>query len=358
MYRKALEGYDVVSARRVVREDTFLKRLSSAMFHKAYDFLSGFETDKAVAEFGIYSQKIVKVYCSIPEYSRSFVELIHTLGFKKSTVDVLHDNRLEGKSSYNLRRLLRLSYNSIISNSNRPLHLAATLGFIMSAVSFLMAIYNIFAKFLGLNEVEGYTSTIFSIWFVGGLLLFMMGIMGLYIGKIFDQVEESKDRGLARVLFGLGIRHVGANVASVLAEHFGSLERLRGASEEEIADVAGIGPKIAQSVREFFETPQNLEVLERLEHAGVQLNEERAVPEDAPQPLAGLTFVLTGTLPTMTRGEATELIKSHGGKTAGSVSKKTDYVLAGDDAGSKLTKAGELGIKIIDETTFLKMLEE
>ena len=126
MYRKALEGYDVVSARRVVRDDTFLKRMSSDVFHRAYDFLSGFQTDKAVAEFGIYSQKIVKVYCSIPEYSRSFVELIHTLGFKKTTVDVYHDHRLEGKSSYNLQRLLKLSYNSIISNSNRPLYLAVT----------------------------------------------------------------------------------------------------------------------------------------------------------------------------------------------------------------------------------------
>ena len=189
MYRKALEGYDVVSARRVVRDDTFLKRLSSAVFHRVYDFLSGFDTDKAVAEFGIYSRKIVKVYCSIPEYSRSFVELIHTLGFRKTTVDVLHDHRLEGKSSYNLARLLRLSYTSIISNSNRPLYLAVSLGFIMSLVSFLMAVYNIFAKFYGLNEVVGYTSTIFSIWFVGGLLLLMMGVLGLYIGKIFDQVK-------------------------------------------------------------------------------------------------------------------------------------------------------------------------
>lgn len=189
MYQKALEGYDVVSARRVVREDTFMKRMSSAIFHRVYDFLSGFETDKAVAEFGIYSRKIVDVYCSIPEYSRSFVELIHTLGFKKTTVDVLHDHRLEGKSSYNLYRLLKLSYDSIISNSNRPLHLAVALGLMMSILSFLMAIYNIFAKFLGLNEVEGYTSTIFSIWFVGGLLLLMMGVLGLYIGKIFDQVK-------------------------------------------------------------------------------------------------------------------------------------------------------------------------
>lgn len=189
MYRKAKEGYDIVSARRVVRADTFMKRMSSAVFHKTYDFLSGFRTDKAVAEFGIYSQKVVKVYCNIPEYSRSFVELIHTLGFKKTTVDVQHDHRLEGKSSYNLYRLLKLSYNSIISNSNRPLHFAVSLGFTMSAISFLMAIYNIFAKFYGLNEVVGYTSTIFSIWFVGGLLLFMMGILGLYIGKIFDQVK-------------------------------------------------------------------------------------------------------------------------------------------------------------------------
>lgn len=189
MYRKAKEGYDIVSARRVVREDTFLKRLSSATFHKVYDFLSGFKTDKAVAEFGIYSRKVVKVYCSIPEFSRSFVELVHTLGFKKTTVDVLHDHRLEGESSYNLYRLLKLSYDSIISNSNRPLHLAVSLGLIMSVLSFLMAIYNIFAKFYGLNEVVGYTSTIFSIWFVGGLLLFMMGILGLYIGKIFDQVK-------------------------------------------------------------------------------------------------------------------------------------------------------------------------
>ena len=189
MYNKALEGYDIVSARRVVREDTFLKRLSSAAFHKAYALLSGFKTDKAVAEFGIYSQKVVKVYCSIPEYSLSFVELVHTLGFKKSTVDVYHDHRLEGKSSYNLYRLLKLSYNSIISNSNRPLHIAVTVGLLMSLLSFLMAIYNIFAKFIGLNEVAGYTSTIFSIWFVGGILLFMMGVLGLYIGKIFDQVK-------------------------------------------------------------------------------------------------------------------------------------------------------------------------
>lgn len=189
LFLKAMEGYDIVSARRVHRDDTFLKRMSSAVFHRIYDFLSGFSTDKAVAEFGVYSKRIVKVYCSIPEYSRSFVELINTLGFRKTGIDVMHDHRLEGKSSYNLSRLLRLSFNAIISNSNRPLQLAVTLGFIMSLFSFLMAVYNIFAKFAGWNEVAGYTTTVFSIWFVGGLLLFMMGILGLYIGKIFDQVK-------------------------------------------------------------------------------------------------------------------------------------------------------------------------
>jgi dolichol-phosphate mannosyltransferase len=189
LFLKAMEGYDIVSARRVHRDDTFLRRMSSAVFHRIYDFLSGFSTDKAVAEFGVYSKRIVKVYCSIPEYSRSFVELIHTLGFRKTGIDVMHDHRLEGKSSYNLSRLLRLSFNAIISNSNRPLQLAVTLGFIMSLFSFLMAVYNIFAKFAGWNEVAGYTTTVFSIWFVGGLLLFMMGILGLYIGKIFDQVK-------------------------------------------------------------------------------------------------------------------------------------------------------------------------
>lgn len=189
LFIKAMEGYDIVSARRVHREDTFLKRMSSAVFHRVYDFLSGFSTDKSVAEFGVYSRRIVEVYCSIPEYSRSFVELIHTLGFRKTGIDVLHDHRLEGKSSYNFSRLLRLSFNAIISNSNRPLQLAVSIGFIMSLFSFLMAVYNVFAKFAGWNEVVGYTTTVFSIWFVGGLLLFMMGILGLYIGKIFDQVK-------------------------------------------------------------------------------------------------------------------------------------------------------------------------
>ena len=166
--------------------------------------------------------------------------------------------------------------------------------------------------------------------------------------KIMAQVEESKQRGLARVLFGLGIRHVGANVARLLALHFGTLEALMQASEEDIAEVDGIGPKIAASVREFFSIEKNVAVLERLREAGVVLEEER--PDTSqPQTLAGMTFVLTGTLTGHTRNEAKAALQALGAKVSGSVSKKTSYVVAGEAAGSKLTKAEQLGVPVIDE---------
>ena len=175
--------------------------------------------------------------------------------------------------------------------------------------------------------------------------------------KVMAQVEESKRRGLGRALFGLGIRHVGANVGQVLAQHFGSMEALAAADEEAIAEVEGIGPKIAASVIEFLATPQNAEVIERLRKAGVVLIEERAVPEDAPQPLAGLTFVLTGSLEQFTRKAAGDALKALGAKVTGSVSKRTSYVVAGKAAGSKLTKAEQLGIPVLDEDALGQILE-
>jgi DNA ligase (NAD+) len=159
------------------------------------------------------------------------------------------------------------------------------------------------------------------------------------------------------VLFGIGIRHVGANVGQVLAQHFGSLEKLSLASEEDIAAVEGIGPKIATSVHEFFATPQNVAVLERLRATGVRLTEERAVAEDAPQPLAGLTFVLTGSLERFTRKAAGDALKALGAKVTGSVSKRTSYVVAGAAAGSKLAKAEQLGVPVLDEDALGKILE-
>lgn len=174
--------------------------------------------------------------------------------------------------------------------------------------------------------------------------------------KIMAQVEESKGRGLARVLFGVGIRHVGANVASVLASHYGSLDALMAAGEEDVASIDGIGPKIAASVHDFFSVRKNVEVLERLREAGVSLEEEVGGPE-RPQTLAGLTFVLTGSLQGFTREQAGEQLKALGAKVSGSVSKKTSFVVAGEAAGSKLTKAQELGVPVLDEEALVRVLD-
>ena len=174
--------------------------------------------------------------------------------------------------------------------------------------------------------------------------------------KIMAQVQESKGRGLSRVLFGLGIRLVGANVAGLLAKRFGSMQALMLASAEEIAQVDGVGPKIAASVEDFFAVEKNVEVVERLRKAGVLL-EEAAPADDVPQTLAGLTFVLTGTLEKYGRADAGARLKAMGAKVAGSVSKKTSYVVAGANAGSKLDKAESLGVAVLDEAALDQIFE-
>ena len=174
--------------------------------------------------------------------------------------------------------------------------------------------------------------------------------------KVMAQVEESKTRGLGRVLFGIGMRHVGANVAELLAQEFGSIQALAAAPVEKIAEIPGIGPKIAESVHEFFSIPENVAVIERLRQAGVMLEEEK--PEnELPQTLAGLTFVLTGTLEHFTRDEAGAQLKAMGAKVSGSVSTKTSFVVAGEAAGSKLTKAESLDIPVLDEAALQQILE-
>lgn len=189
LYKKAQEGFDIVYARRVSRKDKFFKRLSSTLFHWAYNWLSGLHADKTIANFGIYKRCVIEEFNRMPERARSFPSLVRFLGFKDTAIDVEHAERAEGNSSYNLYKLFKLSFDVIVSNSNKPLRMAVGLGFGMAALSFLLALYNVIAKWIGIIQVSGYTTTIFSIWFVGGLLLFVMGILGLYIGKIFDQVK-------------------------------------------------------------------------------------------------------------------------------------------------------------------------
>ena len=170
--------------------------------------------------------------------------------------------------------------------------------------------------------------------------------------NIIDEIENSKNLPLERVIYGLGIRMVGERTAQFLAEHFGSMEALSNASVEELQDVGEVGPKIAESIAEFFSNPANKKLVERLGKAGLAFKGQK---KERGTKLAGKTFVLTGTLLKYTRDEAKKMIEDAGGKVAGSVSKKTDYVVAGADAGSKLDKAKELGVPVIDEKEMEKL---
>jgi DNA ligase (NAD+) len=173
--------------------------------------------------------------------------------------------------------------------------------------------------------------------------------------NILAALEASKQTTLPRFLFGLGIRHAGEATAKDLARHFGSLDRVMDASLEQLLEVNDVGPVVAQSLRAFFDQPHNREVVEQLRGCGVTW-EEGEPAERASQPLAGQTFVLTGTFPTLKREEAKALLEAAGAKVAGSVSKKTDYLVAGAEAGNKLTKAQELGVAVIDEAAMLRVL--
>lgn len=178
--------------------------------------------------------------------------------------------------------------------------------------------------------------------------------------KLVAAIEASKTRSFARVLFGLGIRHVGKTTAELLADAFPSMEALAAAGEGELAEVNGIGPKVAHGVWLFFRTPDNVSVIERLRVAGVTMAAEAMAPgEEVPQVLSGLTFVLTGTLAAsgMTRDEAGVRLRAMGAKVSGSVSKKTSFVVAGESAGSKYDKAVSLGVPVLDEAALLHLLE-
>jgi DNA ligase (NAD+) len=168
--------------------------------------------------------------------------------------------------------------------------------------------------------------------------------------KLVAEIERSKSNDTWRLLHAVGIRHIGEGSAQALSRHFASIPRLQEASAAELEQVRDVGPVVARAVRAFFDEPRNQALMTRLAEVGVRMVDERG-PEgpSGPQPFAGKTFVITGTLPSMTREEAAELISRLGGKVAGSVSRKTTYLVAGAEAGSKLQKAQELAVEIIDE---------
>jgi DNA ligase (NAD+) len=174
--------------------------------------------------------------------------------------------------------------------------------------------------------------------------------------NVVAAIDKSKRTSLARFLYALGIRHVGETTAKDLARHFGSFDRLLEATEAQLLEVPDVGPVVAHSIRTFFDQPHNREVVEQLRAVGITWDEHEGQPSTEPKALSGKTFVLTGTLPTLEREAAKALIEAAGGKVSGSVSKKTDFVVAGEAAGSKLDKARELGVSVIDEAALRAML--
>lgn len=189
LYRKATEGYDIVVTKRLLRKDGFFKRLSSTIFNKFYNFVSGLNIDKSISNFGIYSRAVIDEFNNMGEVARSFQSLISYLGFATAAIELPHSDRFEGKSSYSLKTLFQLGTDVIISNSNKPLKLAIGLGGIVTFISIVLIIYN-FVLYFTRNVISGFSSTIISIWFIGGLNMLMLGVFGLYIDKIFNQVKN------------------------------------------------------------------------------------------------------------------------------------------------------------------------
>jgi dolichol-phosphate mannosyltransferase len=190
LYNKALEGFDVVLAKRILRQDSFLKKLSSKIFSKVYGFFTNTSFDGTVANFGVYSSKVIKSIVNMNDYIISFPLFVNWVGFDTVAIEVEHSVRESGKSSYTYSKLIELAFNTIISFSNKPLKLFVKYGLLISFVSFLMGVYTLFKYLMGEISVLGYSSLMVSIWFLSGVIISVIGVVGIYIGKIFDQAKQ------------------------------------------------------------------------------------------------------------------------------------------------------------------------
>lgn len=189
LYKKALEGYDMVFARRANRQDKALKILVSKLFYKVYDYFTDGNFDSTICNFSICKKIVINNYCKMREKNRAFTLFLKWLGFKQTSIDVEHSERLEGQSSYNLKRKIKMATEFIIAQSNKPLRMSIGIGFVMSLISFIYIIYLIISYFI-VGKIVGWTSTVVSIYFIGGLLLMNIGIVGIYIGNIFDETKN------------------------------------------------------------------------------------------------------------------------------------------------------------------------
>jgi dolichol-phosphate mannosyltransferase len=190
LYRKAMEGYDIVYARRKDRKDKFIKRMSSKLFYKTFFYLSGIEQDNTIANFGIYSRKAINAINSMREPMRGFAPMAKWVGFKNTSIDVVHAERFEGESSYDWSRLLKLGFDIAISYSDKPLKLVIKTGMAISAFSLFYIIYTVIRYFSGAIIISGFTSLIISIWFLSGLIIFTLGVIGQYVGRSFEGIKN------------------------------------------------------------------------------------------------------------------------------------------------------------------------
>lgn len=190
LYNKAIEGYDIVFGRRAERKDSFLKKLSSTLFYKVYDYFTESKIDNTIANFSIISKKVLDNLNKLKEQNRSYPLFVNWVGFKRTEINIEHSQREEGKSSYTFTKLMNLAIDSIVSQSNKPLKLSIKFGFIVAFLSLFYGIVLILKYFIFSIPIEGWTSVMVSIYFIGGLLFANMGILGLYIGKIFDETKN------------------------------------------------------------------------------------------------------------------------------------------------------------------------
>jgi len=190
LYFKALEGYKVVLARREVRKDAFIKKLSSKIFYRVLAYLTGSSQDESIANFGIYHRDVIRQVCRMRERIRYFPTMVQWVGFEQTSINVVHASREEGSSNYNFKKLFNLALDIMLAYSDKPIRLTIVLGLFVAFTGFLFAIYTLILYFSGQIIVVGYASLIISIWLLSGLILATLGIVGLYIGKIFQGVKD------------------------------------------------------------------------------------------------------------------------------------------------------------------------
>lgn len=190
LYQKANEGFDIVLGKRTYRKDDFSKKFFSKLFYKILTYLTGVKQDATTANFGIYKKNVIEVLNSMKEQVRYFPTMINWVGFSKTAVFIEHGSRQLGKSTYNYRKLFRLALDIIVANSDKPIKLLIKIGFFTSLVSFILGIVTLIRYFIGDILVIGYASLMVSIWFLAGLILMVLGVIGLYIGKTFEQVKD------------------------------------------------------------------------------------------------------------------------------------------------------------------------